>query len=263
MNLEEYIMENGSGNGDILYLQAKYEKEIANLKAKNKKLIGIIGHDMKTPVSTIISFLTLIQDHLSTSNLIKIESHVLIALNAAKKTAHMLDDLLEWAITDNVLSESKPENLSLRILFAEELENIAFISSEKELSFLSDIPEDAVVFADRIMIKIVIRNLLSNAIKYSFPSGEIKIYTKQIKDHIEISIRDQGVGISKENQVRLFSADGYNTTPGTNSESGTGFGLMLCKDLIMMNKGKILIISEPGEGSEIKFTLPSVQKMNS
>lgn len=106
------------------------------------------------------------------------------------------------------------------------------------------------------MVKSILRNLLSNAIKFSHKFGKIDIGAKKNNDFLEITIKDYGIGINSEIANTILNPNNHTSTLGMGNESGTGFGLLLCKEFIDIHRGKIWIISKPGEGSEFKFTLP-------
>jgi signal transduction histidine kinase len=112
------------------------------------------------------------------------------------------------------------------------------------------------VAADLQMVKTILRNLISNAIKYTNINGEIIINACELKKYVEVTVKDNGVGISVENQRKLFQIDSFHSTPGTKDEKGTGLGLLLCKEFVELHGGNIRIESEPGKGSRFAFTLP-------
>ncbi len=119
----------------------------------------------------------------------------------------------------------------------------------------SDRPTPFSVYADKDMINLVLRNLLSNAIKFTPADGSISVEAKELRSHIEISVQDTGTGISQEGLQRLMD-ENYYSTRGTGGEAGTGLGLMLCKEFLSRNGGRMDIKSEPGKGSIFSFTLP-------
>ncbi len=114
----------------------------------------------------------------------------------------------------------------------------------------------AKVFADEDMVFSVVQNLFSNAIKFTRADGVIAFRSSTKENEIEISVTDNGVGIKKEDLEKLFRIDAHLTTYGTNDEKGSGLGLILCKEMIELNGGKINVSSKPGEGTTFSFTLP-------
>jgi signal transduction histidine kinase len=106
------------------------------------------------------------------------------------------------------------------------------------------------------MLKTVLRNLVSNAIKFTNKYGTIIISTLETDSKMIISVLDKGVGIIPENLIKLFDITQVMTTPGTTKETGTGLGLLLCKEFVEKHGGKIWVDSVYGKGSDFKFTLP-------
>jgi two-component system sensor histidine kinase/response regulator len=237
-------------------MQGLHELEIQLLIEKNKRLRAIIGHDIKTPVSSIVGYLAALKDKLPGIETRKIEEYVDIALLSAKRTFILLDNLLDWAHAENIIKSFRRDNINIYDLLLEEVENIQVFASDKLITIHTvNIPAET-VFIDKNMIKPVFRNLLNNAIKYTYTNGEIIISSRKHEGFIEFSIKYDGIGINKESQHLIIMSDINNSIPGTYSEIGNGFGLLLCKDFIDIHGGKIWFISEPGKGSEFKFTLP-------
>jgi signal transduction histidine kinase len=112
------------------------------------------------------------------------------------------------------------------------------------------------VIVDEDMLKVVLRNLVSNAIKFTNSGGEVNILTEQAASFLTVTVSDNGVGIKPETINTLFDISKKVTTSGTANEKGTGLGLMLCKEFIERNGGKIWVESVPGKGSDFKFTIP-------
>lgn len=127
----------------------------------------------------------------------------------------------------------------------------------KSIKINVNIDEKTIVFVDENMITTVIRNLISNAIKFSHPEGLISIRCAQKDELVELSVIDNGVGIKKEDQEKLFRIDQHVTTLGTSEEKGTGLGLILCKEFVEKNSGEIWVESELNKGSAFIFTLKS------
>jgi signal transduction histidine kinase len=112
--------------------------------------------------------------------------------------------------------------------------------------------------ADKNMIKTIVRNLISNAIKFTRRNGKVEVKALIYNRHVEISVSDSGIGMTKESIAKLFRLDGNPSTRGTENEKGTGLGLFLCKEFIEKHGGKIWVESEPGKGSVFRFNLPLV-----
>jgi signal transduction histidine kinase len=257
MEKVEYI--NHTGNASLFNLRKLHELKEKELIAGNKKLLASIGHELKTPMSSIIGFLELLKEGVHKWDRGKIEEHLDIALISSKRTYLLLDNLLQWAITQNTIKSFQPEFIDFNKLLHEEIENIELFAIQKQINIITSAFSNEKVLADRNMVKSILRNLLTNAIKYSHKHGNIDISTKKNNGFLEISIKDYGVGMNNETAITIFNTHSYVSALGTDNEPGTGFGLLFCKELIDTLKGKIWIVSKPGEGSEFKFTLPISQ----
>lgn len=133
-------------------------------------------------------------------------------------------------------------------------------ATKKEIKIIVEIPEGLMVFADSKMFESIIRNIANNAVKFTPRGGQIFISAKSVSDNqIEISVQDTGIGMSKEMIGNLFLIDVNTARKGTEGESSTGLGLIICKDFIEKHDGKILVESQEGKGTTFRFTLPNAQ----
>jgi len=129
-------------------------------------------------------------------------------------------------------------------------------ATQKKIKISTSINKDIHVFADKNMLDSILRNLISNAIKFSFKSGKINVSATKQKTEIQISVSDQGIGISPERLSAIFRIDKHTNTTGTENELGTGLGLILCKDFIAQHNGNIWIESTPHVGTLASISLP-------
>jgi signal transduction histidine kinase len=130
-------------------------------------------------------------------------------------------------------------------------------ANSKNIELKSSVPEKLVVFADRNMIKTILRNLISNAIKFTYKNGKVDVKAIARDNEVEIAVSDNGIGINKDTIAKLFRIDANLSTRGTENENGTGLGLFLCKEFVEKHGGKIWVESESGKGSIFKLILPS------
>ncbi len=232
------------------------EKELREANQIKDKMFSIIGHDLRNPVGSFKSTLDLLIDR---PNLFKKESiqGMLKSLKiSANATFFLLEDLLLWARSQRNKIRYEPNNIFLHLLIKENQALLGNLLQQKSIKLINEIDEEIEVFADQNMLRIILRNLVNNAIKFSYKGAEIKIFTSKKDNFIEISIQDQGIGISKENQDKIFLQNEHFTTFGTNEEKGSGLGLMLCKDFVKKHKGKLWVESEINKGATFKFTIP-------
>jgi len=221
------------------------------------KFFSIIAHDLRSPLGAILSFSNLIDDECSSSKEIETVAEYNTYLNqSARNLNSLLENLLQWSksqlgsikhqIVDFNLSEVIEENIEIQRLKAK----------EKSIEINSHIDKNIHVNADINMINTVIRNLLSNAIKFSYPKSEINFFAKIDNKMLQLSVQDYGVGIDQAQQDKLFKIESNTSTLGTNNETGTGLGLILCKEFVETNGGSIWIESEKSKGASFIFTIP-------
>jgi signal transduction histidine kinase len=169
---------------------------------------------------------------------------------------YLLEDLLAWAMTQQGKIIFKPQKLSLADICKNILEILNPKAVAKNITINYYVADSIKVFADIDMIKTILRNLVSNALKFTNNGGTINVSSEENSENVTISISDNGVGIKPENITKLFNISEVITTKGTAEETGTGLGLLLCKEFVEKHGGKIWVESEVGKGSEFKFTLP-------
>lgn len=231
-------------------------KKLAEVIETNAKFLSIIAHDLRSPFSSIISVLELLKDSYYDHNLEDVKKYIRMATNSANGTLSLLENLLAWTSAENKMTSFNPVTINVANLIEEEFENFISAATHKLISLNHAIPKNLRVSADMDMVKTVLRNLISNAIKYSFIGGVITINATELNKFVEISVADNGVGISQKDMEDLFRRNELHTTRGTNNESGTGLGLILCKEFVEKHGGTLRIESKPDKGSRIIFTLP-------
>lgn len=237
-------------------LQNGHDLEVKKLIAKNKKLLAIIAHDIRSPMSLIVGFLGLLRDSIDTLERNEIETKLEIALDSAKKTFTILDNLLNWAINEHSVNDIRQEYADIATLVREEIDAVKSFAIQKQITIYADAIPSIDVFIDIDMIKSVFRNLLQNAIKNTFLKGEIRIYIAKQEEHIEVTIEDNGIGIKEEIRKMIFSPKKTDMQLNASKESRIGFGLILCKEIVDFHRGEIWVLSDRGKGSKFKFTLP-------
>jgi two-component system, sensor histidine kinase and response regulator len=234
----------------------KQNNQLKSLNKTKDRLFSIIAHDLKNPFNSIIGFTNLLRTNYDSFDEEKKFEYIEIINNSAKNGYQLLENLLTWSRSqlDNIKIEKTNFNLNEAII--EEIENLNSQALTKNIIIEFSPSSENIVFADMNSISLVIRNLISNAIKYSYANGEIIISVEKVDQFIECSIKDNGVGIESAKLENLFNFEDVVSTNGTNNETGTGLGLMLCNEFILKNNGNISVDSEPLKGSIFKFTLP-------
>jgi signal transduction histidine kinase len=234
-----------------------FELEKAN-KTKDK-FFSIIAHDLKNPFHTLLGFSDLLLKNDTTEE--ERITYVRIINESTSKTYKFLENLLTWAQSQTGKLKFTPEIINASTLISETISLLEESAHNKEIKLVLNGEKDLSLRADKNMIDTVIRNLVSNAIKFTHNGGSILVSSKLITDKnnqkfAEISVSDNGVGISREIQSKLFKITEKVSTKGTEEEIGTGLGLLLCKEFIDAHSGKIWVESETGKGSKFIFSIP-------
>jgi signal transduction histidine kinase len=231
-------------------------RQLGLLNATKDKFFSIIAHDLKNPFGTLLSVSEQLKDRFYELNdeqkmrIIELISH------SALLTHNLLENLLEWSVLQTGDIQVRPAKTDLAALVRNTAAILKLNSDRKGLTIETFIPQPTYVIADEEMISTVLRNLLTNAIKFSEKPGIIKVTCVDTGDQAEVSLEDEGIGINQEDLEKLFRLDINHRKIGRSKEKGTGLGLILCKEFIEKNGGKIYAQSTPGKGSIFIFTLP-------
>jgi two-component system sensor histidine kinase/response regulator len=234
----------------------KSEIRLHQLNADKDRFISILGHDLKGPFNNIIGLSEMLDDEIDTLNKDEIKDIAKRIHNSAQITNILLEDILMWARTQQGIIPFNPQILSIKDICMDIIELLLPTAKAKNIAINYSAPDKINIFADIDMLKTVIRNLVSNAIKFTNNGGVINIHAEQNSENVTVSVIDNGIGIKPEDLKKLFDISEVLTTKGTAGETGTGLGLLLCKEFIVKHGGKIWVECEVGKGSEFKFTLP-------
>lgn len=242
----------------------KTERELvrktAQLRASNvakDKFFSIVAHDLKNPFNALIGFSNLLEEEveqISNDNIVRFSSHINKTL---LKTYEYLNNLLEWSRLQSTKSDIYRSVFNVKALVHNTLDMLFLQAQKKKITLRISIGEQLTAYADRKMIQTVVVNLLSNAIKYSPEGKEILIEAKSEGNKVLVSVRDHGVGIHPSILENLFNIEKSVSTPGTHHETGTGLGLILCKEFISKNQGTIGVESTQWKGSLFWFRIPA------
>lgn len=241
-------------------LEEKNQEIIAQRQSLNDlnllkdRLIGVLAHDLRAPISTLRGLFTLMTDDgISHKEFIEMVPKV---FNTLENSSDFLDTLLFWINSQVDASNRAFKSFEIADLVHRELMHLEDQLREKDLLVHVDIAPDAVAFADPNSTRIVIHNLFTNAIKFSKRGGVIDVFSKLEKNgKVYFCLADHGIGMSADYVNNLFKTQ-VQSVLGTESEKGTGMGLFFCKDLIEKNNGTIWAESTPGEGTRMCFELP-------
>jgi len=255
MIYEKKILENEVSNRTTEI--ALQKNKLYELNATKDKFFSILAHDLKNPFASLYSLSNLLKDNYETADE---EDKIMIIEKISSSAKHiysLLESLLTWSRSQSGFIKYTPVEFDISRLVNANL-NLNQVQAEKKgIKLLNSTNGKLNVFADQEMINTIIRNLINNAVKYTNKGGTIEVKVHSSNDYLEVSVCDQGIGISQEDQKKLFQIDVKYKTPGTSNEMGTGLGLILCREFIEKNRGKIWVESELGKGSCFYFTLPN------
>lgn len=237
----------------------KSQEKLREALATKDKFFSIIAHDLKNPLQAmILSSYTLANNYHRMSKS-KLEDSFNKLHKSSNYLAELLENLLQWARTQSGAIEFNPDYIDLCYIADNNVNLIYSNASRKNITINQNILPRTIVYADLNMISSVFRNILTNAVKFTNNGGEINIIAKEYMQYVEVIIEDNGIGIKEEDLKKLFRIDVQFSTQGTMREKGTGLGLILCKEFIEKNGGRIWAESEYGKGSKFHFILAKQQ----
>jgi len=233
------------------------EEELRKLNNTKDKFFSIMAHDIKNPLGGMLTITDVIKnDFKRLTDEEKMEMFETIN-KSAQHLYTLLENLLHWSRSQTGRIPFKPVKLNLYEIVNNNIELQKANSDKKNIIIINMIDQNLTAVADKEMFNLIVRNLISNAIKFTNNNGQIIISAQQKDGMIEVSVEDNGVGISKDNIGKLFRIDTQLIVPGTNNETGTGLGLILCKEFVTKNGGDIWVTSEEGKGTKFSFTVPA------
>lgn len=233
-------------------------KELTSSNQIKDKLFSIIGHDLRGPAGGIMEAL----DMIDAGILDQEEEKEIIGLlkKQSKSYNETLNSLLQWASTQLNGAQTHKKEFDPKVIMFHSLEVLKGQASQKKIQINMNVPDGLVVTADPDHFEFIFRNILSNAIKFSNEEENIDVNVIEKDKQVILSIADHGIGIPEDKQ-KLFqtSASSMESTFGTNGEKGTGLGLMLCKEFVIANNGRLWLDSKSGEGTVFHVSLPKAE----
>lgn len=235
-------------------LQKVEELRIAN--ASKNKFFSIIAHDIRAPFHSILGLTDILQhDYHILSDNERIE--IINMLNTSSNNIFkLLDNLLKWSQSQTGNIQFKPEKIELKPLIESVVELMQQNAVSKGIKLAFYYTEELRISADKNMIDTVIRNLISNAIKFTKPNGSIDVILVRNNNNAKVVVKDSGIGITEEDLSKIFNIDEKNVSKGTDGETGSGLGLLLCKEFVEKNNGIMQVESKENEGSSFAFLIP-------
>jgi len=250
LSLKNKEVENHQKKVEIL------NTELKEANAAKDKFFSIVAHDLKNPFNSLLGLSDILLEDYDNLTEDERKQFVYQIKGSAENTYSLLQNLLEWASAQSGKTSMVKEKIDISKISKEAISLLTPTAENKKIKIFSNIPENTYVLGDKNMVSTILINLVSNAVKFTPQKGKIEIHSIQKNSHLEIEVADTGVGISSENIDKLFRLDQKLQTEGTKREKGTGFGLILCKEFVEKNDGKIWVNSKVGQGSQFFFSLP-------
>jgi two-component system, sensor histidine kinase and response regulator len=232
----------------------KKTTELKELDTLKNKLFSVISHDLKTPMYALRNlFRNMHQFDLPGDEIKRMIPDVVTDLNY---TTCLMENLLQWAKSQMQADALNVQRVDVAALIKEVMQLLRLQADSKKVYLESKLDTPVYIYADRDMVHLVLRNLISNAIKFTAKNGYVFLDANEGDSFVEVSVQDTGAGMNEET-LRKINTSNFFTTKGTAGESGTGLGLMLCKEFLAKNGGRMFVESEAGKGSTFSFILPS------
>ncbi len=240
---------------DALRMSEQASK-LEELNILKDKLLSIIAHDLRSPLTNIKQMVEMIESGMITEKELKF---LIPRLSKnVQYTSELLENLLYWSKSQLKGLDIQFDTFNIETIIRNNIALAETTAANKKISIKADLKIQLIVYADKSMVDLVLRNLMSNAVKFSLEQSEIVVGAKYVEDEVIVYVEDQGVGMTHDVIERLFTNDNQSTV-GTQNEKGAGLGLMICRDFIAKNGGMIWAESEVGKGSTFYFTLPKVR----
>jgi len=258
LNLEEQKKQLNKLNNSLIVANEKLKKsedDLTSLNSTKDKLFSIIAHDLRSPFASVVSFTRLIKRDIT-----KLKKHEIQTLTQElEKTTdqiyYLLENLLQWSMSQTGKIRFQAEPILLSELIEDAISLFSSHAASKKVRIIKNFDPTIQIIADKSMISAVFRNLISNALKFSPKGEQITINAEKTHNKIQISIIDNGVGMNEEQVQNLFNADKNKSTHGTESEKGSGLGLLICNEFLLRHNTKIKVTSIPNKGSIFSFSL--------
>lgn len=234
----------------------KYVKDLEELNTHKENILAILSHDLRSPLSAIIEIAGYLKSDMDQMSQEEIRQMLDLLYQASTDELNMLDYLLEWARVKYASEVFSPFKIDLGEKVTKIFETFRKMSEAASVNLVNEVPEGTTVYADKNMLVSIVQNLVSNAIKYTPPGGRITVSAITGEDRVTVTVKDTGIGISKEKLDKLFKPQLKTLTQARKEDKGAGIGLLLVKGFVEKNEGEIWAESVEGQGTTFYFTLP-------
>jgi two-component system, sensor histidine kinase and response regulator len=241
---------------------AHCSEELSHAQQSNQskdKLFSIVAHDLRSPFNSLMGLSEMLILQSESMNHDQVQYYSKMVHNSTSKLYTLVEDLLQWSRTQNGSTACYPEKLDLNILTTNIVNLLRISAQEKDIVIALKMEDRLEAFADSNIYSTVLRNLISNAIKFSKVGSTIQVSgIKRDDGVIEMTVADRGIGMDAIQLENVFKIEGSQSTSGTLNEPSSGLGLILCKEFVEINKGEIVVDSQSGVGTTVRFTIPSM-----
>jgi signal transduction histidine kinase len=232
-------------------------EELHQLNAQKDKFFSIIAHDLRGPFNGFLGLSEIMVQDLPSLSMAEIQNIATNINNSATNLFRLLENLLSWSTIKQGVISYNPKPLKLHHILTECIELNQESAINKRIEIQIAFLDEFIVFADTDLLQTIVRNLVSNAVKFTPKGGKIEVSAKPYSNQqVQISVKDSGIGMNREITDNLFNLGFKTNRKGTDGESSTGLGLLLCKEFIEKHNGKLWVESEEGKGSIFHFTIP-------
>ncbi len=232
-------------------------EQLQAANAEKDKFFSIIAHDLRSPFNAFLGLTRIMVEDLPTLTLDEIQHIALTMRNSANNLFNLLENLLDWAKIQQGIIAFNPETVELAQVINDSLVMVYEQAKNKGIEIASPVNDGSTVYADVNILQTIIRNLVANAVKFTQKGGKVTLSTwTNSVGGCEVSVIDNGIGMTGDMVENLFRIDFKTCRRGTDGESGTGLGLIICRDLVKKHNGKLWVESEDGKGSAFRFSLP-------
>lgn len=236
---------------------SRFYRELSRTK---DKFVSIITHDLTSPFVSIVGFCDILMNDVKKGKGENVVRFTEIIHDSSLAAMDLLKNIAQWSKIQSNQIRLDLKEIDLSSLINESAQLMKAFSDRKNIKIKTNTPGSLILCADRQMLSTILRNLMTNALKYSRPAGEVIINAARNNDEVVVDVIDFGTGIEKTLMEKLFSGENNISIPGTMAETGTGLGLILCKEFVERHRGRIFVESEPGKGSKFTFTIPGTKE---
>lgn len=242
--------------------EKRYKQLAEKLKEVNEskdQFFSLISHELRGPFNSILGFAEILFNDLDELSKEELKLYTDSLYHSSRHVFSLLNNLLHLTRFQTGKVDFNPKLMQLFEIINNNIQILKLSAEKKNITFSLKFGEDIRIFSDETMLNSILMNLLTNSIKFTKQGGSVEILTLKRGNFAEVTIRDNGIGMSDETIANLFRIEISKSFPGTEGETGTGLGLVLTKKFVEQNGGTLKVQSRFGEGSSFTFTLPLME----